>query len=420
VAPVNSLSKTSEPPKPQPDGKPRTLYDGRGLLLYVRRADNGMVYRNWIFRYATPDGAIKTSVNGKTYRVSRNMGLGPADDISLEEARQMAADARRLLRAGKDPLDEKNASVGSAAAAKAPVLTFDKATAAYQRQHEKSWESPAHCHQWQASMDTYASPILGTLDVTAITTDDVLRVLMPLWEDQPVTARRVRSRIEAVLGYAGRADNNPARWRGHLQHRLPKRKARPVQCASLPYRDMPMLMAELAATEGVAAKALQFLMLTGGRTQTIVHIAKGRLEHAHWSEIDLEARTWTVPASRMKGRKALAIPLSAQSLAVLEQLTAIRIDAQMFPGLKRDSMKLLLAKLRSPGAATIHGMRGTFKSWADDTTDYDWAAVEMALGHEVGVLSTHGHARKACGVDGRLGAVLRRSRGQRNSRMRRR
>jgi integrase len=263
-------------------------------------------------------------------------------------------------------------------------LTFSSAAAAYQRQHEKSWEHPAHCHQWRASVDTYANPILGALDVAAITTDDVLRVLLPIWEAKPVTARRVRSRIEAVLAYAGRVNGNPAAWRGHLQHRLPKRKARPVQYPSLPYRDLPMLMAELAATEGVATRALQLLILTGGRTQTIVHIAKGGLEHAMWSEVDLEAQTWTVPASRMKNRKPLAIPLSVQALTVFDQLNAIRVDDRIFPDLRRYSMKYALAKLRPPAVATVHGMRGTFKSWAEDTTGHDWAAIEMALGHEVG------------------------------------
>jgi integrase len=215
---------------------------------------------------------------------------------------------------------------------------------------------------------------LGELDVAGVTTEDVMRVLQPIWSSKPETASRVRGRIERVLAFAG-VDPNPARWRGHLQYRLAARnKARSVKhLAALDWREMPAFMAQLRELEDIQAAALQFAILTAGRT--------GEVLGATWREIDLEARTWTIPKERMKRDREHRVPLSDAALEVLERMAAIRHADRIFPV----GTKAMLACLRTlRGAVTVHGFRSSFRDWTSENSNVPDRVVEAALAHVIG------------------------------------
>jgi hypothetical protein len=262
--------------------KPGVYGDGAGLYLQVRDAGR----RTWIYRY---------TLRGKAHW----MGLGTVADVSLADAREAAQAARRQARGvGQDPIDSRR-SERADAAARAGLNTFGEVADAYIAAHEASWRNAKHRQQWRNTLDTYAAPIIGRLPVSAVATDDVLRVLKPIWLDKTETASRLRGRIESVLDYAKargwRAGENPARWRGHLDSLLakPGKVAKVEHHAALPWREIGAFMAEIADEEGVAALALRFVILTAART--------GDALGARWSEIDMQTAIWTVPAERMKG-----------------------------------------------------------------------------------------------------------------------
>ncbi len=211
------------------------------------------------------------------------------------------------------------------------------------------------------------------------------RVLEPIWTKKPHVGQRLRERIEAVLEFAKsmglREGENPARWKGHLAHVLPKanRTSRTKHHPALPYAELPAFMAELRALPGIAARALEFTILTAVRT--------GEARFARWSEFDLAARVWTIPGERMKGDKEHRVPLSDRALAILRELPRDAGSDAVFPGrsnggfLNQDAMADVLAKLR-PGF-TVHGFRSTFRDWAAETTAYPNHVVEMALAHAI-------------------------------------
>lgn len=194
------------------------------------------------------------------------------------------------------------------------------------------WRNDKHRQQWRNTLATYVYPILGDVPVSLIGTDHVLQVLEPIWTDKPETASRVRGRIENVLSAAKvqgmRSRENPALWRGHLDHILPKPgKLNRGHHAALAYGELPAFMADLRKREAVAARALEFAILTAART--------GEVIGATWAEVDLTAAVWTVPASRMKAGKEHTVPLSPRAVAILEALqplnTKSRADAPLFP-----------------------------------------------------------------------------------------
>ncbi len=226
------------------------------------------------------------------------MGLGPWPDVDLAEARQKAADARRMLREGKDPLDEKAAVRAAQALKAAKTISFKDCAAAYIAAHEAGWKNPKHRQQWKNTLATYAEPVFGHLPVATVDTGLVMKCLEPLWKDKTETASRLRGRIESVLDWARvrgyREGENPARWKGHLENLLPARsRVQKVEHHSaLPYSEIGAFMAELRKRDGIAARGLEFAILTAGRT--------GEVIGATWDEIDLEAAVWTIPADRMK------------------------------------------------------------------------------------------------------------------------
>jgi len=350
--------------------KPGRYRDGvvRGLYLQVMSASN----RSWLLRYA---------LGGH----ERWLGLGSADTFSLAEARARAHAARRLLADKIDPLTVRRAERAERTAAAAKHQTFRVVAEQYDAAHGAGW-SKKHRANFLASLQRYAFPTIGDLPVSAIDEALVLAVLRPIWHVRTITAKRVRRRIAAVMDYAAasgyRTGENPARWRGHLQHLLPSpEKITQVQhFAALPYAELPAFMSELRAVPGSAARALEFLILTAART--------GEVLGATHDEIDLDNRTWTLSPARMKAGREHRVPLSRQAMLLLRTLPRDTTGNSLFIGsragsaIAEDAMRDVLAALR-PGL-TVHGFRSTFRVWAEEQTSFAAVVCEQALAHNVG------------------------------------
>jgi integrase len=353
-----------------PRTKPGFHHDGGGLYLDVRPSASGMT-RVWVFRY-TRHGRAHT------------MGLGPLHTISLKDARERAREARRLLLDGVDPIDAREAHRAAQRVSSATTITFKDGAERYIDAHSAGW-GPKQEPEWRSTLARYAYPVLGPLPVSAINVALVMRVLEPIWAVKPELASRVRGRIEAVLGWATvhgyRSGENPARWGGHLQNLLPKRsKVAPVEHhPALPYPEIAAFMVDLRAREGVAARALQFAILTAART--------GEVIGARWDEIDVAERLWIVPGERMKSGREHRVPLSDAALAALGPQGAP--DEFVFPGrhpgqpIGHTTLFALLQRM-GRGDLTVHGFRATFRQWAAERTSFPREVAELALAHAVG------------------------------------
>lgn len=335
-------------------------HDGGGL--YLKIDDNGN--RSWIFRYAA---------GGR-----RHHGLGPLHTVTLAEAREKARQCRQLLLDGRDPIAEKRARVSALRLEAAKAITFADAAATYIRDHHPAWKNPKNEQQWRNTLATYAYPVIGKLPVAAVDTGLVMRVLEPIWREKPETASRTRMRVERVLGWATvhgyRNGDNPARWRGHLDHLLPAQgKVAPVEHhKALPYAEIPDFIVQLHEREGLAAEALEFLILTAART--------GEVLGANWDEIDLNNQTWTIAAKRMKAGREHRVPLSDRAIEILDNVP--RNGERLFP---LSNMALLtLLKKRMRRKITAHGFRSSFRDWAAEQTDTPNFVVEQALAHAIG------------------------------------
>ncbi|WP_299438935.1 site-specific integrase [uncultured Rhodospira sp.] len=347
--------------------EPGLYADGEGLYLQITKTGG----KTWIYRF---------SLAGRR----RDMGLGPASVLRLAEARERAREARALVAAGTDPIEARRALPINAGPA---VPTFGAARVEYVEAKRAGWRNDKHAAQWSATLATYADPVIGEMPVDAVTTEQVLQCLTPIWTSKPETASRVRGRIESVLDYAKargwRDGENPARWKGHLALTLPaKSKVRRVEGhASLPYRDMPALWPHIQAADGMGARALEFAILTAGRT--------GEVLGARWDEIDLAAETWTIPGERMKAGAEHRVPLSAPALALLRKMAAVRICPHVFPGQKAGrplsnmAMKMTLKRMGREDI-TPHGFRSTFRTWAAEQTSTPHEVCEAALAHTQG------------------------------------
>ena len=344
--------------------------DGHGLYLQVTPAG----VKSWLFRYERDSR-------------ERWMGLGPLHAFSLEEARTRARAARQALADGADPLDRRKAEAAARALEAAKTKTFAECAITYFDSHERKWKNAKHRAQFMSSMKQYAFPVIGKLPVAAIDTGLVLKVVEPIWSTKTETASRVRNRIESVLDWATvrgyRTGDNPARWKGHLAEVLPARNqiAKTRHHAALPFAEVPAFMTDLRARVGIAARALEFTILVAGRTSEVTG--------AHWSEIDLSAKVWTVPAGRIKGGREHRVPLSEPAVALLKALP--REGQFAFPGARRRraisnmAMDAVLRRMGyKDGRATVHGFRSTFRDWAAEQTAYPNHVVEMALAHAIG------------------------------------
>jgi integrase len=344
--------------------------DGGGLYLQVSASGT----KSWLFRY-------------KTAGRSRYMGLGSLYTVSLAQARDAAGECRRLLLQGIDPIDHRYGMRAAARLDAAKAMTFDDCRDAYIAAHGAGWRNAKHRAQWVNTLSTYVSPVFSNLPVQSVDVGLVMRVLEPIWSTKPETASRLRGRIERVLDWAKargfRDGENPARWRGHLDHLLPARsKVQKVQHhAALPFSDVGLFMTALQERDGVAARALEFVVLTAART--------GESLGATWNEIDFSTRTWTIPANRMKSHREHRVPLSGDAIRLLETMQATRSSEFVFPGQRQgkplSNMALLMMLRRmGRGDVTTHGFRSSFRTWAAERTDFPHEVVEAALAHVIG------------------------------------
>lgn len=349
---------------------PGYLADGGGLYLQVTPAGN----KSWILRF---------SRGGRR----REMGLGPFPAVGLAEARQKAAEGRSTLKAGKDPIAEREATRARQRLLEERGVTFDRAAEIFIESHEATWANDKHRQQWRNTLATYASPVMGGLSVAGIGIAEVTRILEPLWRSKPETASRLRGRIERVLDWAKvrgyRDGENPARWRGHLDKVLPAHnKVRRVKHhAAVPIDEMPAVYARLCEAQGIAALAVRFTILTAVRA--------GETTGASWPEVDLRAGVWSIPAARMKAARDHRVPLSREARAILSELERWRTDGRLFPGQRAGrplSIAALSKALKSVVTgypATTHGCRSTFKDWATERTGFPFEVSEMALAHAI-------------------------------------
>jgi integrase len=341
--------------------KPGKYPDGGNLYLQVSEWHT----KSWLFRYSR-------------FGKDTWMGLGPYPDVSLSEARDLATAERAKIRAGTDPLSDKRKRriVGD-------TLTFAECAEAYIKAHSPSWKNPKHKEQWRNTLTTFAGPVFGPLPVAEVNTALILRCLNPIWTTKTETASRLRGRIESVLSWATvhgyREGENPARWRGHLDQLLaaPSRVNGVVHHPALPYAEIGAFMVELHGHKGIAPRALEFCILTATRTAEIIA--------AEWPEIDLQAKTWTIPAGRMKAGREHRVPLSPAAIKALRAVEGHH-KKYVFPGHKRGthlSAWGMLAVLRRMNRKdiTVHGFRSTFRDWCSETTSYPEAVAEMALAH---------------------------------------
>lgn len=339
--------------------KPGRHGDGRGLFLYVKASGT----RSWMLRY---------QVQGRR----RDLGLGAYPDVTLAMARERATEARQLIVNGEDPIAKKQ---------QAKPKTFKGAALELIESKRHGWKNAKHAAQWTSTLESYVFPKIGQVQVSKIETAEVISTLTPIWSDKPETANRVRQRIEAVIDYASalgiRTGDNPARWRGHLDHLLPKpKKVRAVKHhAALPHADIADFMTELSTRAGIAAQALGFTILTAARS--------GETRGMTWGEVGLENATWTIPAQRMKAAKEHRVPLSKAAIALLgprRDANSLVFESEAKPGkpISDMSMTAVLRRMKHDNI-TVHGFRSTFRDWAGETTGFPREVIEAALAHGI-------------------------------------
>lgn len=350
----------------------------------------------------TPSGGkswlLRSMVGGKR----RGIGLGPYPEVSLAAAREAAREAKAQIAAGLDPIEQKKAARAALAAAQARGLTFadavDKALAA----KLDGFKNEKHRQQWRSTLETYAIPKIGRQLVGEIATQDILRVLEPIWTEKTETASRLRGRIESVLAWATvaghRTGDNPARWAGNLKELLPApdKVARKDNHPAVRIEDAPRWFAALRARDGMGSRALEFVALTAVRSQEV--------RGARWDEVDLVTAMWVVPAERMKMDREHRVPLSGDAVALLKALPRIDENPLVFPAVRGGELsdatlsatmkRLHAADLEAGGTGFVdrvskrpavpHGLRSVFRDWVAERTNFDGAMAEIALAHKVG------------------------------------
>jgi integrase len=316
-------------------------------------------------------------------RIQTEIGQGSAGagGVSLAQAREKADEHRRARAAGENPLTRKHAND---AAVRVAGLTFGSFADDYVRSHKAGWSNKKHADQWAMTLGPAYCKTIRAKSIATIDVDDILAVLTPVWQEKPETARRIRMRLEKVLDAAKvkglRSGDNPARWKGHLDHLLPRHgKLSKSHHAAMPFPDVPAFLAELSGRTSTASLALAFLILTATRTSETLG--------AQWREIDLDHRLWTIPGERMKSRRLHRIPLSDAALDILRKTRGLN-ETWVFPGpslLTPLSNMSLLMQLRRMGrtGVTAHGFRSSFRDWAAETTSFPREVAEMALAHTI-------------------------------------
>lgn len=352
--------------------KPGSYSDGDGLFLKVGRSGS----KSWIYRYQLAGHR-------------RDVGLGRYPDVSLSDARKERNKLKRDVKSGIDPLHkkevEKTKQKMERKGAESKKQTFKKCAETYMDLKEPEWRNAKHAQQWRNTLKTYAYPVIGGLPVAEVELDDVLKVLQPIWLEKTETATRVRNRIELVLDYASvmkyRNGENPARWRGNLESIMSKPSKIHIvkHHPALPYDDIAGFMELLQQRKGLAAQALMLTILTATRTQGILG--------AKWDEFEFQKKVWTIPASRMKVPKEHRIPLSEQTLALLDDISQSRDSGFVFPGKKNKPLSNMamanVLKRMNRNDITVHGFRSTFRDWVAEKTNFPQRVAETAMAHQI-------------------------------------
>jgi integrase len=360
----------------------RWMADGGSLWLAVVPSphDPDACSKSWVFRYTLPEKV--TSRNGKVRQRQRQMGLGSANTLRLDEVRELARECRKQVLAGIDPLTARRGMAAQAKVAELHLKTFDTVRDEYLMNAAERW-SPVHAKNWRQSIQDHVSPVIGNVPISVIDTALVIKVLEPLWEKHPITARRVRGRMEDILAYGAfkhyREDPNPARWRGHLQLNPGfNAKTEVKHFASLPFKDIASFMRQLRAVGGIPSLALQWTILTCART--------GETRQALASEIDWERQLWLVPRGHKKTRRHMdedyfIVPLTDAAMAVLAKIGKREPDERLFP--MHSSAMLEVAQGLNSGI-DVHGFRATFRTWSEECTETDSIVIKACMSHKVG------------------------------------
>ncbi|NEK15690.1 site-specific integrase [Rhizobium leguminosarum] len=346
---------------------PGKYFDGHGLFL---RVDDGGG-RYWVQRIV---------IRGKR----REIGLGPASLIPLAEARAAAVENRKTARAGGDPIADKKQAKS--------ILTFKEATQRVHVELSPTWKNPKDRAAFLATLEKYAFGKFGTVLVSEITSADVRKVILDARKVAPEVARKLTFRISAVFKWAiaeGMRKDNPA-LAGALA--LPKQEKSKGQRKALPYEEVNGCIAAVAASSATAATklAIEFVILSACRS--------GEVRGAVWSEFDLDAKVWTIPAERMKMGREHRVPLSPRVLQILEEAKKLGDgDGFVFPGTKaaKQLSDMTLSKLvKELGyAVDVHGFRASFRTWAQERTNFPREIAEAALAHVAGDAVERAYAR---------------------------
>ena len=336
-----------------------------GLYLHV----NARGARSWILRVVVGDKR-------------RDMGLGGYPDIGVADARQKAREARLKIEQGVDPILLRKQAKSELMALQATDKTFEQAAGEYIKIHADSWSNDKHRKQWESTLAAYAFPVVGKLSLRHIRQEHILKILEPIWTTKTETATRVRGRMESILDWAKvkglRSGENPAAWKGHLDHMLPAptRLKKVEHLTAVPVREMPDFMIKLRQAAGTAAQALEFLILTAARS--------GEVRGITWQEVSLEDALWVVPAERMKMKREHRVPLSDRAVAILKSQPRIDENPLVFPAPRGSQMSdaTMSAVLKRMGIdATVHGFRSSFRDWCGDYTNYPRDLAEQCLAH---------------------------------------
>lgn len=348
--------------------------DGDGLFLIVKPSGAG----SWVCRIQK-DGR------------RRDIGLGSAAKVTLKQAREKAVLTRSQMEAGIDPVKDRKRAAG--------IPTFREAMALHFAEQKASWRNAKHAKQWIATLEAYALPHIGDMTVAAIDGPAIREVLLPIWLSKQETARRVRQRVLSVLQWAeakGYRDAPPSM--AAIDKSLPKAKGQVKHHPALPYAELPAFLTHLRERESMGRLALELVILTAARS--------GEVRGMMWSELDLEAKLWTIPAERMKGGREHIVPLCPQAMVILERMAEFRQAGSdfVFHGMKRGQAlsdmtlskavkDLHAAAIENGGkgyldrvtkkVATPHGFRSTFRDWVADKTDFGNEVGEMALAHAI-------------------------------------
>jgi integrase len=342
------------------NAKPGSYCDGNGLYLITDESGA----KRWMLRIV---------IQGRR----RELGLGSLRMVTLQEAREEAVRMRKVARAGGDPIAERRK-------AREVVPTFEAAAREVHEKHAAAFRNPKHAAQWLSTLETYAFPKFGSRPVDAVESKDILEALSPIWLEKPETARRVKQRMKTVFDYAKakgwRSQGNPVDGVAKV---LPKHSGQKEHFPALPYAQVPEFLIALRAAnvEASIKYALEYTILTAARTSEAL-LAK-------WDEIDLQAKTWTVPAERMKMKKEHRVPLSPRCIEILKAAKQLPHDSpHIFPGRLQgkplSNMSLLMAMRRMERTETVHGFRSSFRDWCEEKTHAQRSVIEASLAHTIG------------------------------------